>query len=214
MRAPNLAELADSFLKLEVIISIYFFKFLKLYLLLTHVPLPWNKTQHSSRVVCSWSTWKSCIQRIEECLSGWYPLHCETLRLNCYQQLLQCACLVVSFIRSLLCMIIGFGALEFHQLFSDMLLKLIHSIYEQICLHLYGKNVICHNLMSSCNFNVIYVTINTTYCTLWWMKPQSSPHVSWAMAFCVRKTTFSCTGSTHFNGWLILTIVLVKLSPM
>jgi hypothetical protein len=40
MRAPNLAELADSFLKLEVIISIYFFKFLKLYLLLTHVPLP------------------------------------------------------------------------------------------------------------------------------------------------------------------------------
>jgi hypothetical protein len=24
----------------------------------------------------------------------------------------------------------------------------------------------CHNLMSSCNFNVIYVTINTMYCTL------------------------------------------------
>jgi hypothetical protein len=86
-RAPNLAELADSLLKLEVIISIYF-KFLNLYLLLTHVPLPWNKTQHSNRVVCSWSTWKSCIQRIEECLSGWHSLHCETLHLNCHQQLL------------------------------------------------------------------------------------------------------------------------------
>ncbi len=24
----------------------------------------------------------------------------------------------------------------------------------------------CHNLMSSCNFNVIYVRINTMYCTL------------------------------------------------
>jgi hypothetical protein len=87
MRAPNLAELADSLLKLEVIISIYFFKFLNLYLLLNYVPLPWNKTQHSNRVVCSWSTWKSCIQRIEECLSGWHSLHWETLHLNCHQQL-------------------------------------------------------------------------------------------------------------------------------
>jgi hypothetical protein len=34
-----------------------------------------------------------------------------------------------------------------------------------------------HTITSRNNFNRIYDTINTTYCTLQWMKPQSLPHI-------------------------------------
>jgi hypothetical protein len=48
-----------------------------------------------------------------------------------------------------------------------------------------------HYLMSSYHFNLIYGTINITYCTLYETRKFIS-HVSWATAFCVRKTIFSC----------------------
>jgi hypothetical protein len=41
--------------------------------------------------------------------------------------------------------------------------------------------------MSNYNFNVISATINTTYYTLYWIKPQSLPHTSHATTFCAKK---------------------------
>lgn len=45
--------------------------------------------------------------------------------------------------------------------------------------------------MSNYNFNVISATINIAYYTLYWIKPQSLPHISHAMAICARKPTIS-----------------------
>jgi hypothetical protein len=58
----------------------------------------------------------------------------------------------------------------------------------------YGTKYICNmcpNLMSNCNFNIIYAIINTIYCDEWKHKVYLT-HVSCATTFCPRKITFSC----------------------
>jgi len=70
--------------------------------------------------------------------------------------------------------------------------------------------LVCDNYqMSNYNFCALNVTINITYCTLKWMRPQGLPHTS-VTTICVIKPTFSCCVKLGLHLRLAGCIVLTR----